>query len=222
MKKITLLLVYLVVCLATSAQNKIVRGKIVDDQWAPVANASVTLPGNFVGVSTLVDGSFELSVPDNAETLRITSVGFAQQDIPITGSTLNITLSQADQELEEVVVTALGQTSKKAKVGYATNTFNSEEINRTARVSAFDGLAGKIAGAEITNTGGPGSSTKIVLRGYGVIAGGSNQPLYVIDGVPLSNARSGSGTNSVAAGLGTANGAITLTSNNDFETVGMI
>jgi outer membrane receptor protein involved in Fe transport len=64
----------------------------------------------------------------------------------------------------------------------------------------LDGLQGKIAGAEITNTGGPGSSTKVVLRGFGIIAGGDNQPLFVIDGVPLTNAQLQNNTNLAAAG----------------------
>ena len=72
-------------------------------------------------------------------------------------------------------------------MGYSATTFTSEQINRNANVNAFDALAGKVAGAEISTTGGPGSSTKVILRGYGVIAGGGNQPLYVIDGVPLTD-----------------------------------
>ncbi|MEO6869176.1 MAG: SusC/RagA family TonB-linked outer membrane protein, partial [Ginsengibacter sp.] len=109
-----------------------------------------------------------------------------------SGNEISIVVKSQQNVLEEVVVTALGQTSKKAKLGYSTSTFNSETINRTANVSALDALSGKIAGAEISNTGGPGSSTKVILRGYGVIAGGSNQPLYVVDGVPLTDTRQGS------------------------------
>ena len=84
-------------------------------------------------------------------------------------------------------MTALGQTQSKAKVGYATQTFNTGVINKDGASGILDGLEGKIAGAEISTTGGPGSSTKVVLRGYGVIAGTNNQPLYVIDGVPMSD-----------------------------------
>jgi hypothetical protein len=81
-----------------------------------------------------------------------------------------------------------GQSKSKAKVGYATQTFNSEIINRVSPVSMLDGLQGKVAGADISSVSGtPGGSTKVVLRGFGVIGGGNNQPLYVIDGVPLSD-----------------------------------
>jgi outer membrane receptor protein involved in Fe transport len=64
-------------------------------------------------------------------------------------------------------------------------------INRTAPVGMLDGIAGKVAGANISNIGGPGASTKVVLRGYGIIGGGNNQPLYVVDGIPLSDAQPG-------------------------------
>src|SRR5262249_19592455 len=102
--------------------------------------------------------------------------------------------------LSEVVVTALGQTQQKAKVGYATASFNNATITKNAPVGLLDGLQGKIAGAEITNTGGPGSSTKVVLRGFGIIAGGDNQPLFVVDGVPMSNAQFQNNTSLAAAG----------------------
>ena len=91
--------------------------------------------------------------------------------------------------MNEVVVVALGQSKSKAKVGYSTATFNTEAINKVSPVSMMDGLSGKVAGADISNVSGtPGGSTKVVLRGFGVIGGGNNQPLYVIDGIPLSDA----------------------------------
>ena len=115
-------------------------------------------------------------------------------------TTIAVRLKIAETTLSEVVVTALGQAQNKNKVGYSTATFNTAAINKDAPVGLMDGLQGKIAGAEISNTGGPGSSTKVVLRGFGVIAGGSNQPLYVIDGVPLSDAQFQNNTNQAAAG----------------------
>ncbi len=98
-------------------------------------------------------------------------------------------LQPGQAAMNEVVVVALGQSKSKAKVGYSTATFNSEAINKVSPVSMMDGLSGKVAGADISNVSGtPGGSTKVVLRGYGVIGGGNNQPLYVIDGIPLSDA----------------------------------
>ncbi len=100
--------------------------------------------------------NFQL-VPGPSDVLVITATNFGRNEIRVGNqSSVSVVLKPASNVMEEVVVTALGQTSKKAKVGYATTTFNSEAINRTANVNAFDGLAGKIPGAEISNTGGPG------------------------------------------------------------------
>lgn len=202
----------------TFAQNHSVTGKVTDDKGQPVSGASVIIRGTSKGIAASSDGSFTINAKAN-DVLVITAAGFGRTEMKVgTQSALSITLKPASNIMEEVVVTALGQTSKKAKVGYATTTFNSEVINRTANVNAFDGLAGKIPGAEISNTGGPGSSTKIVMRGYGVIAGGNNQPLYVIDGVPLNDTRPGSS----AIGLTTQNdfgNGINDINPNDIETI---
>ena len=185
------------------AQSHVVTGKVLDDKGDPVSGASVIIKGTSKGVPANSEGVFSISAKPN-DILIITAANFGKSEIRVGNqSDVAITLKPASTVMEEVVVTALGQTSKKAKLGYSTTTFNSEAINRTASVNAFDALAGKVAGAEISNTGGPGSSTKVILRGYGVIAGGSNQPLYVIDGVPLTDSRQGSS-------------ALGLTTQNDF------
>lgn len=185
------------------AQNRTIHGTVTDDTGKAVTGASVTIKGTSKGVSANAAGEFIINA-DAGQTLQISALGFINAEVKIDASnTINIKLKRGNNVMEEVVVTALGQANRKEKIGYSTATFNSKEINRTAQINAFDGLAGKIAGAEISSTGGPGSSTKIILRGYGVLAGGSNQPLYVIDGVPLTNTRAGS------SGIG-------LTTQNDF------
>ena len=209
---LTLLIAVMLSGAMVSAQNRLVTGRVVDDKGDPVVGASVIIKGTSKGIPANAAGEFSISVKPT-DVLVVTAASFAKSELRIGNqNSISIILKPASNVMEEVVVTALGQTSKKAKVGYATTTFNSETINRTANVNPFDGLAGKLAGAEISSTGGPGSSTKIILRGYGNISGGSNQPLYVIDGVPLADARPGSGSNNIAAGLGT----IALTSVNDF------
>ena len=197
---------------STFAQNRSVTGRVVDDKGEPIVGASVIVKGTSRGVAANSTGDFTISAKPN-DVLVVTAANFGKSEVKVgSQENIGITLKPQANVMEEVVVTALGQTSKKAKVGYSTTTFNNEAITRTANVNAFDALAGKLAGAEISNTGGPGASTKIILRGYGNISGGSNQPLYVIDGVPLLNSRSGSGSNNIASGLGT----IALTSVNDF------
>jgi len=215
MKRFITLFIMLMFCAALAiAQTRLVTGKVIDDKNIPVVGASIVIKGTSRGIAAGGEGEFSINAkPD--DVLVITASNFAKSEM-IVGNQNNVSiiLKPAASVMEEVVVVALGQTSKKAKVGYSTSTFNSEAINRTANVNAFDGLAGKVPGAEISNTGGPGSSTKIILRGYGVIAGGGNQPLYVIDGVPLTDTRPSSGSNAIT-GPATI-GTIGLTAQNDF------
>jgi TonB-linked SusC/RagA family outer membrane protein len=193
MKKFLTLFIILILTESLAfAQNHAVHGTVIDETGKPVSGASVTIKGEVIGTAANTAGEFTINAKPG-ETLQISALGFINTEVKIGNSnSITVNLKRGNNVMEEVVVTALGQTSRKEKLGYATSTFNSAEINRTANVNAFDGLAGKIPGAEISNTGGPGSSTKIILRGYGVIAGGGNQPLYVVDGVPLSDARPGS------------------------------
>jgi len=178
------------------AQNRTISGVVKDDAGNPVPGASVIIQGTTTGVSANAAGEFTISAK-TGDVLEISAASFVTRRVPVTASSnnLSLTLNRGNNMMEAVVVTALGQTTRKAKIGYSTTTFNSQQINQAAPVSALNGLSGKIAGAEISNVGGPGSSTKVVLRGYGVISGGNNQPLYVIDGVPLTDARFGSNNN---------------------------
>lgn len=169
------------------AQTQTVTGKVTDDKGAAIAGASVLEKGTKNGTSTSSDGTFSLTVKKGA-VLIIQEIGFqTKTEKAIDG--ISIQLSATTENLNDVVVTALGQSQKKAKVGYATTTINSATLNKNAPIDIVDGLAGKIAGADISSLGGPGSSSKVVLRSYGVIAGGNNAPLYVIDGVPLANSQ---------------------------------
>ncbi len=174
------------------AQNRTVSGTVKDDSGAPVPFTTVTETGTRNATTADGNGNFTIKMKGNGP-LSFTATGFDAVSATPVGNSVDVSLKRNTSELATVVITtALGQRTNKAKIGYSTTTFNSEAINKTASVGVLNGLAGKIAGAEISNTGGPGSSTKVVLRGYGVISGGNNQPLYVIDGVPLTDARFGS------------------------------
>ncbi len=190
MRKILTLLPMLVLCSVLAfAQTKVLTGKITDDKGQALSFATIRQKGSNQGVAADADGNFSIKVK-TGDVLVISANGVQQKEITVGESTsLNIIMDRKSSAMTEVVVTALGQTQNKAKVGYATQTFNTAAINKNGVGGALDGLEGKIAGADISNTGGPGSSTKVVLRGYGNIfgTGSSNQPLYVIDGVPMSD-----------------------------------
>ncbi len=194
MKK-NLLLATIAICFSalTFAQTRMITGKVTDDKGNPVSFATVTETGTKNAIKADADGNFIIAITGNS--LTISAVDHSEKTISVKGTTAEVILESTAGQLQEVVVTALGQTRNKAKIGYSATTFNSESISRSAPVSPLDALQGKVAGADISHLGGPGSSTKVVLRGYGVIAGGTNQPLYVIDGVPLSDSRFGSNNN---------------------------
>lgn len=174
------------------AQGRMITGVVKDDAGNPVSGASVIIRGTSFGVSANPEGQFSISAK-RGDVLEVTATNFLPQQVTVgSADSVSVTLVRGNNVMETVVVTALGQSTRKAKIGYSTTTFNSQQINQAAPVSALNSLSGKVAGAEISNVGGPGSSTKVVLRGYGVISGGNNQPLYVIDGVPLTDARLGS------------------------------
>ncbi len=186
-KFLTLSAMLLFVSMFAIAQVKVLTGQVMDAQGQPVPFATIKIKGQKQGVSADADGRFAIKAKPG-DVLTISGTGYTAKDVTIgDAATLTVEITRSTGSLTEVVVTALGQSQNKAKVGYATTTFNSAAINKNGAVSPLDNLQGKIAGAEISTTGGPGSSTKIVLRGYGNISGADNQPLYVIDGVPMSN-----------------------------------
>jgi TonB-linked SusC/RagA family outer membrane protein len=170
------------------AQNDIVTGKITNPRGEPVSFATVTVKGTKITTVADADGAFKIKAAAG-KTLVVSAASYSSKEFYLNTLTGNeLVLQPGQASLNEVVVVALGQSKSKAKVGYATQTFNSEIINRVSPVSMLDGLQGKVAGADISSVSGtPGGSTKVVLRGFGVIGGGNNQPLYVIDGVPLSD-----------------------------------
>ena len=190
------------------AQKKEVTGRIVDAMGNPIPGATVKLKGNKTGVPADVNGSFKINVSSNA-TLVISGISFETQEVSVGNQeTLTITLKQSTTALSEVVVTALGIGRQKRSITYSAQTVGSESIVNSGRSNLVDDLNGKVAGVQITNAGGQaGAGTTIVIRGYNSLTGG-NQPLYVVDGVPIDNsAEQGSGyVNNVP----TANRAIDL------------
>ena len=184
-----IILIFLVIGIYASAQSPLISGRITNAKGEPVSFATVRVKGAKTTVAADVDGAFKIKA-NPGQTLLITAATYSPSEVLVQNqSDLSISLNLQQGALSEVVVTALGQSKSKAKLGYSTASFNSEAITRASPISMLDGLQGKIAGADIsTLSGTPGSSTKVILRGYGVIGGGNNQPLYVIDGVPLSDA----------------------------------
>jgi TonB-linked SusC/RagA family outer membrane protein len=177
------------------AQAPLISGRIINAKGEPVSFATIKVKGAKTSVAADADGSFRIRA-NKGQTLLVTATNYSSIEVLIQNETeLNVTMNVQQAALSEVVVTALGQSKSKAKIGYSTTSFNADAITRNSPVGMLDGLQGKIAGADISTVSGtPGGSTKVILRGFGVIGGGNNQPLYVVDGVPLSDGSVSVGT----------------------------
>ncbi len=172
------------------AQTEPATGRVSGVNGEPVSFATVSVKGTKTTVAADINGVFAIKASPG-QTLIISAAAYTTREFVLQQLANNSIVLQSGQSaaLSEVVVVALGQSRTKAKLGYSTTTFNTDAINKVAPVGMLDGLEGKVAGADISTVGGtPGSSVKVVLRGFGVIGGGNNQPLYVIDGIPLSDA----------------------------------
>lgn len=192
------------------AQDRQISGKLLDEQGQGIAGANVVVKGSNRGTTTGATGEFQLNVPGTAKVLTVSSVGYVSQDVTLTAgqSQLTVTLVADDRQLSEVVVTALGIKREAKALSYATQTIKPAQINEVRDGNVLNTLQGKIAGAYITQgSGGPGTGSRIVLRGNRSIQG-SNNALMVVDGVPINNStygQSSSDFGSVANSDGASN-----------------
>ncbi len=204
------------------AQNRVITGQIKDDKGDPVPFASIKVKGTEIGTAADQQGMYKITAANNS-VLVITSVGFAPYEVTVGANPLiNVNMSRLGQ-LTEVIVTALGQTARKDKVGYSTTAFKAEDVVRSAPVSALDGLQGRVPGADISTIGGqPGSSGKIILRGYSSFTSGNNQALIVVDGVPFNNARLGSFNDFLNSGGADFGNGLNDLNPNDIENISIL
>jgi TonB-dependent SusC/RagA subfamily outer membrane receptor len=223
MRKIaSLLSVLMLLCTLAFGQSRTITGTVNDETGNPIPFATITETGTRNATTATAEGSFSISVKPGS-TLTVSSTGFQGQTITPDGNSVNFKLIRTGGQLTEVVVTALGQTRNRDKVGFAATTFRAEDVTRSAPVSALDGLQGKVPGAEISTIGGAGSSSKIILRGYSSVnTSESNQPLIIVDGVPFNNSRLGSFNDFAnSGGVDVGNGLNDLNPN-DIESISIL
>lgn len=183
--------------LVTDQQPKTITGIVKDMSGEPLPGASIVEKGNTSnGVIADVDGRFTLTVPGNA-TLVVAYMGYATREIKLRkgGKTkLNILLREDSQQLSEVVVTALGIKKDTKKLGYAVSTINADEIVKAGATNIASAMYGKAPGIRITQTqGGSAGAVSINVRGLTSITG-NNQPIIILDGVPIRNGGTGKST----------------------------
>ncbi|WP_291914997.1 SusC/RagA family TonB-linked outer membrane protein [Chitinophaga sp. CB10] len=190
------LLMYLLFCCSylLSAQNIKVTGKVTSSKGEALPGVTVLAKGAKAGSITDGQGAYSITVAGNG-TLVFNAIGFIRQEVPVNGQTsINVTLTEDNKQLGEVLVTALGITKAKKSLGFAATEIKGAELAVTNEVNPVNALQGKVAGVQIDQgAGGLFGSTKIVIRGNSTL-GNNNQPIFVIDGVIMDdNTFSGTG-----------------------------
>lgn len=176
----------------TLSKELTIKGVVKDADGIPVIGANVVVKGTVRGCITDVNGNFSIQTTNGAE-LIVSYIGYHSQTIKVSAASrvLNITMAEDAKSLNEVVVTALGVKRESKALGYAVAEVKGDELNAGRPINAMSALSGKVPGVDISSTtAGPSGSTRIVIRGNGELSG-NNQPLYVIDGVPMDNSQLG-------------------------------
>lgn len=226
LKYSTRILLVLLIALAIPpgafAQVRTVTGKVTgsDDSQA-LPGVSVMLKGTTNGTITDANGAYSLSgIPASGGTLVFTSIGYETQEASIGDrSILNVTMSADATQLSEVVVTSLGIERSRASLGYSVQSVGANQLTEVKQPNIVSALQGQVSGVQITNTGGgPGMGARIVVRGLTSLnPGGDNQPLFIVDGVPIDNSTNENAGN----GRGMSNRAADINPN-DIETISIL
>ena len=169
-----------------------IHGKIADEKGVALANVSIVVKGTPSGATSDANGGFTISVPNERSVLIFTHVGYVQQQITVGNSTDLTVVLQADvAKLEDVIVTALGISKQKKSLSYAVTDVKGDEFTQARETNFGNALSGKIAGVNASGTAtGPGGSSRVIIRGNGSLSG-ENQPLYVVNGIPINNVNQG-------------------------------
>ncbi|MBF9252691.1 SusC/RagA family TonB-linked outer membrane protein [Pontibacter sp. 172403-2] len=177
------------VSLAFAQQTRTISGTVKDEKGAPISFAAVQVKGTTTGATTDDNGTFNVAVNGEGAVLVFSSLGYKTKEIPVGESnTINVVLESNSSELGEVVVTALGIEREKKSLGYAMQEVEGETLVEAREPNVVNALSGKVAGLQvIRSSNGPAGSSKIILRGNNSLTG-DNQPLIVVDGIPISNA----------------------------------
>ncbi len=191
----SVLYAFLLITLGTSVAlahapslDRTVTGKVLSQaDGSSFAGVNIILKGTQTGTSSDASGNFSLSVPGNNSVLVFSFIGYVSQEITVGNqNVINVSLAESAENLNEVVVTALGIKREERSLGYSVGKVDGKDLSRVAQENVLNGLAGKVPGVTISSTGGTGSSVSMVIRGATSLSN-DNQPLFVVDGVPINN-----------------------------------
>lgn len=188
-KKLRYLYLFALLVAAPDLIAQTITGTVTDaTDGELLPGVNVTVVGTLVGVATLADGTYSITVPADAEFLRFSYLGYETRSVPISGrSVINIELVPDTRVLDDVVVTALGLEADQRTLGYSIQSIRGQNITDTRQTSVSDAISGQFAGVQVTSQAGvPGGATSVNIRGRSSLLG-NNEPLYIVDGVPISN-----------------------------------
>lgn len=171
------------------SQNRTISGTVRAEKGDVLPGVNVIIKGTATGTTSDSNGKYSLQVSDN-DVLLFSFIGYTPQEVPVGNQTLlDVSLAEDIQTLSEVVVTAFGIEKEKKAIGFAVQELGKNDLTDAREVSAANYLTGKVAGVQVSRTAsGTGGSTKVIIRGNSSLSG-ENQPLYVVDGIPLDNTR---------------------------------
>jgi len=197
MKHLTLVFAMMLMCISIAFAQRTVSGTVTDESGSPLPFANVFVEGTTVGTTTDIDGNYTLKVPEGGTTLVVAYTGYGDMKLALSDSnSLNFTMSEGEL-LDEVIVTAVGLEANRRSLGYSAQNVDSDEILGSRETNLVTALSSKVAGVTVgSSSGSPGASANIRIRGSTSINGG-NDPLFVVDGVPISNSESGNDVDGV-------------------------
>ncbi|MEO7990679.1 MAG: SusC/RagA family TonB-linked outer membrane protein [Chryseolinea sp.] len=209
---------------ATQAQNVTISGKVTSkSDGSPLPGVNVFLKGTSTGTTTDSDGKYTISLSSGSEALTFSFIGFTSQEVSIgTQTEVNVVLVEDATQLGEVVVTALGIERDKKALTYSAQMVSTNEFSEARSLNVVNSLSGKVAGLAFSTTGsGVGSSSRITLRGNRSLTG-NNQPLFVIDGVPMDNNMAPTSTPSTDIGGVTSFNGISSINPDDIASISVL
>ncbi|MBP4137722.1 SusC/RagA family TonB-linked outer membrane protein [Flavobacterium geliluteum] len=211
-----LVLFLVLVTQLTFAQERVVSGIVSDNTGLPLPGVSVLVKGTKTGTQTDFDGKFSIKATPT-QILVFSYIGMTSQEIIASSASINAKLANSSVELEGVVVTALGIKKADKAIGYASTKVSGADVTKGNNQNLVSALSGKVAGVQVTASGGaPGQASRLVIRGGNKSLTNSNEPLYVIDGMPMSNANDGNAN--TVTGINSPNRASDINPN-DIESI---
>ncbi|MCH2023892.1 MAG: SusC/RagA family TonB-linked outer membrane protein [Saprospiraceae bacterium] len=220
MKTLSIMFLLLFFSFSSLLAQKTITGTVTDESGTAVIGASVVEKGTTNGASTDLDGKYSISVAESATTLVFSYVGFASQEVEISGNTVDVTMKEGI-DMEKVVVTALGVTKKEKSLGYSSQEVSGDALDQNRDANFLNTLQGKVAGVQITGSSNLGGSSRILIRGASSITG-ENQPLFVVDGTPMNNSNFTSYNQARGAGGYDYGNAISDINPDDIESINVL